>query len=160
MDKWFDYIVYHMQTQPEKPALVMENRVVTYGMFKVGMERCARRIANLNCARGEAVAVLYKDPIRHLTLCLALYRIGIPSLSLGYDHVGIKALNFGTLLGDAEAKNANFSSARLIDVTDKWFATDMADGAALTQGFTDPSEVCRLSLTSGTTGEQNHRHHC
>ena len=59
------------------------------------------------------------------------------------------------MLGDADAdagKN-NFPGARVVEVTDEWFAADVTDGAALPQGFTDHSQVCRLSLTSGTTGE-------
>lgn len=153
MDRWFEHIEFHIRAQPERPALVMENRIATYGMLGSGIERCASRIASLNLAREAPVAISYQDPIRHLTLCLALYRIGTPSLSLGHGHGGIKALKIGTVLGDADAGRLNFSGARLVEVTEEWFGGASAEGIALPQGFTNRDQICRLSLTSGTTGE-------
>jgi acyl-coenzyme A synthetase/AMP-(fatty) acid ligase len=153
MNHWFDFIVFHMRAQPEKPALVMENRVVTYGMLKTGMERCARRIAGLNLVRQDPVTVLYADPIRHLTLCLALYRIGIPSLSLEYAHIRVKLPKIGTVIVDAEAKKLGFPGERLIEATDEWFAADLPNGSAFSDGFASRHQVCRIHLTSGSTGE-------
>ena len=89
MNQWFAFIEFHMRAQPERPALVTENRVATYGMLKVGMERCARRIAQLDLRRDQPVAISYQDAIRHFILCLALHRIGIPSLSLAPGQAGI-----------------------------------------------------------------------
>jgi acyl-coenzyme A synthetase/AMP-(fatty) acid ligase len=154
MNDWFALIESHMRAQPEKPALVMENRIATYGMLQAGIERCARRIAGLNLAREVPIGVLHQDSIRHLILCLALHRIGVPSLSLAYSHASIKALKLNAVLGDAGAKNVNFPGARFVEVTDEWFAIDAPDDeAVLPQGFTDKDQVCRLSLTSGTTGQ-------
>jgi acyl-coenzyme A synthetase/AMP-(fatty) acid ligase len=154
MNDWFALIESHMRTQPERPALVMENRIATYGMLQNGIERCARRIASLKLAPEQPVAILYSDPIRHFVLCLALHRIGIPSLSLSPNHSGIKALKIGAVLSDADAMKANFPAARLVEATDEWFAIDTPDdGAVLPQGFTDKDQICRFSLTSGTTGE-------
>ncbi len=153
MNEWFEFVEFHMRAQPERPALVMENRVATYGMLKTGMERCARRIAQLNLRRDEPVAISYQDPIRHFTLCLALHRIGIPSFSLAQGQADVASVQFGAVLGDTGVGKNNFHGARFVVVSDEWFATDRSDGAALPQGFKDPSQVCRLSLTSGTTGE-------
>jgi long-chain acyl-CoA synthetase len=153
MNKWFEFIEFHMRSQPERPALVTENRVATYGMLKAGMERCARRLAQLDLRRAEPVAISHQDPIRHFTLCLALHRIGIPSLSLAHGQADVAAVHFGAVLGDADAGKNNSHGARLVEATDEWFATDRPDDAALPQGFKDPGQVCRLSLTSGTTGE-------
>ena len=72
MNNWFDYILFRTRTRPDAPAMVMEDRVVTYGMLHDAIERCARRIADAAVDRQRPAAVLVKNPIRHLTLCLAL----------------------------------------------------------------------------------------
>ena len=152
MNDWFEYIEFHLRSQPERPALVMENRVATYGMLKTGMERCARRIAQLNLEREQPVAIAYRDPIRHFTLCLALHRVGIPSLSLAQGQTGIHSLKLGTVLADADSKiifPARVSSRSPTN----GLKADVPGGAALPQGFIDNRQVCRFSLTSGTTGE-------
>ncbi|MBX9827370.1 MAG: hypothetical protein K2Y27_20555 [Xanthobacteraceae bacterium] len=64
MDNWFDRILLHTRMQPETPAIVMEDRVVTYGMLGTAIENCARRIVDANIDRSGVVAVLVQNPIR------------------------------------------------------------------------------------------------
>lgn len=61
MKNWFDHILLHARTQPEKPAIVLEDRVVTYGMLRGAINSCARRIATLGISGGRPVAVLVKN---------------------------------------------------------------------------------------------------
>ena len=68
MNNWFDHILWHTRIQPETPAMVMEDRVVTYGMLGQAMDRCALRIAALDFTRKGAVAVIVENPIRHMVL--------------------------------------------------------------------------------------------
>jgi acyl-coenzyme A synthetase/AMP-(fatty) acid ligase len=153
MNDWFDHILYNTREQPEMSAIVLEDRVVTYGMLGAAIESCAHRLAALNLATDRPVAVSIGNPIRHLTVSFALFRIGICSLPLDRPHHGIPGLEFDIVLGDAEAKPKFASAHRFIEVTDAWFATDVLPSGRLPAPFSGERQVCRRSLTSGTTGE-------
>ena len=152
MKNWFDHILFHARAQREKPAMVVEDRGVTYGMLLLAIERCARRLNDLNIGRDGVVAVLVKNPIRHLTLCLALYRIGIVTMSLEHSQSGIRELKFTAVLADSEANGLLDPANRVIEVGDAWFGDDPVDSNTLPAAFFDSSQICRHSLTSGATG--------
>ncbi|MDR3469791.1 MAG: class I adenylate-forming enzyme family protein [Xanthobacteraceae bacterium] len=152
MDDWFDYILDHTRSQPEAPAAVMEDRVVTYGMLGAAIDACARRLAAQNFAADDVVALCIADPIRHLTLGLALFRIGIRAISIEPAHRGLSALSFSALVGD-EAARKHFPAARLLPLTDDWFNPATAPAVALAEPFSGGRTIWRYSLTSGTTGE-------
>lgn len=149
---WFDHILLQTRTQPEKPAIVLEDRVVTYGMLGIAIENCARRIVALGIAKNAPVAVCVQNPIRHITLCLALYRIGICSMSLERAQTGIADLTFAAVLGDGEERPLLNPVNRFVAVTDDWFGTESIGGGGLPAGFSDHREICHYALTSGATG--------
>ena len=60
MNNWFDHILFRMRARPEAPAMVMEDRVVTYGMLQDAIGRCAHRVAGATIDRHGPVAVLVK----------------------------------------------------------------------------------------------------
>ncbi len=155
MNNWFDHIHAQTRIQPETPAMVMEDRVVTYGMLGQAMERCALRIAALDFARKGAVAVIVENPIRHMVLCLALFRLGLNSLSLAYGQENANVPGLAVALGDRKAcetaAQGRAPPCRLIEIGDAWFTEDVPL-CELPVGFADANQVCRLSLTSGTTG--------
>jgi acyl-coenzyme A synthetase/AMP-(fatty) acid ligase len=128
--------------------MVTEEVVVTYGMLREGIERCARHIARLGLSAGTRVAITVASPIRQMTLGLALFRCGIPSIAVERGQAGFLALPL-VELGDASGSVLG-GGRRFVAVTDDWFATD--PGGALPEGFTSPQEICRLCLTSGSTG--------
>jgi acyl-coenzyme A synthetase/AMP-(fatty) acid ligase len=152
MKNWFDHILFHTRAHPEAPSLVMEDRVVTYGMLRAGIERCARRIAALHIDRDGTVAVLVKNPIRHLTLCFALFRVGIRAISLEHGQAGIRDIQFAVVLGDRDARAVIEPGHRLVEVSDDWFSADVPGDEPLPPAFSNPAQICRYSLTSGTTG--------
>src|SRR5262245_4491359 len=131
MNNWFEYILFHARAQPQTPAMVMEDRTVTYGMLGAAIERCARRIMALNIPPDGLVAVQIKNPIRDLTISLALFRIGLRSISLVQGQLGIDVMTFAAVLGDREAARFFDPGARLVEVTDAWFGEEAAAGAAL-----------------------------
>jgi acyl-coenzyme A synthetase/AMP-(fatty) acid ligase len=149
---WFDHILLQTRTRPEKPAIVLEDRVVTYGMLGIAIENCARRIVALDIAKDALVAVCIQNPIRHITLCLALYRIGIRSMSLEHAQTGIADLTFAAVLGDGKERPVLNPVNRFVAVTDDWFGTEPIGGADLPAGFSDDREICHYALTSGATG--------
>ena len=152
MRDWFNHILFHGDARPEAAAMVMEDRVVTYGMLKTGIERCAHRISALQLHRSATVAVLVDNPIRHLTLSLALFRLGLRSISLERGQSRLPQLKFPVVLTDRIGDTATDLANRRVEASDDWFTIEPPSEAALASPFSDPQEVCRLSLTSGTTG--------
>ncbi|HZT26386.1 MAG TPA: class I adenylate-forming enzyme family protein [Pseudolabrys sp.] len=154
MNDWFDHILFNTRTQPETSAIVMEDRVVTYGMLGAAIERCAHRIAALDFAKDGLVAVCIQNPIRHLTVSLALFRIGVVAISLELYHRGIAGLRPTIVIGDAEAKHVFASDNRFVEASDDWFSSSPPSPAGgLPAPFAGDRTVCRRSLTSGSTGE-------
>ena len=154
MHDWFDHILFNTRTQPETSALLMEDRVVTYGMLGSAIESCACRIAELDFEKTGLVAVCIQNPIRHLTVSLALFRIGVVAISLEPQHQGIPALKPAIVLGDSEAEHAFAKESRFVAVTDDWFSSDYpVPAGGLPPPFSGDRTVCRHSLTSGSTGE-------
>lgn len=152
MINWFDHIQYHLRTQPQRPAIVTEEHVVTYGMLRVAVDRCARRIAAFGLGGDAPAAILVDNPVRHVALILALIRIGIPSVSLDHRQPGIGGLRFAAVLGDDKAQALVDPTNRFIEVIDDWFETDPG-GGDLPSGFSNAGQICRMILTSGTTGQ-------
>ncbi|MBX9774864.1 MAG: acyl--CoA ligase [Xanthobacteraceae bacterium] len=152
MDNWFDRILLHTRTVPETPAIVMEDRIVTYGMLGTAIGNCARRIADADIDRSGVVAVLVQNPIRALTLCLALFRIGVRCMPLEPGQSGIVNLNIAVALADAQSKQRLSPAGRIIEVTDVWFTSEAVGVGSLPAPFSDSRQVCLEALTSGTTG--------
>jgi acyl-coenzyme A synthetase/AMP-(fatty) acid ligase len=152
MINWFDHILYHTRTQPETPAIVMQDRAVTYAMLGEAIARCARRLGALALAHDGNVVVLVANPIRHMVLCLALFRLGICSISLEHSQHGIRGLSAGVVLGDSDAFVAIGANHRFIEITDAWF-NEEAPAVDLPAGFAGGDRICRMNLTSGSTGE-------
>ena len=82
MINFADMIFHHALSQPEKPAIVLSDRVVTYAMVAHGAMSVADRIAALNLPPHGLIAIAVDLPLRHMILATALYRLGYPSLSV------------------------------------------------------------------------------
>lgn len=151
MRAWFDHIWFHIHAQGEAPALATEDRVVTYAMLGAAIEGCARRIAGLGVPRNGVVGVLVRDRIRHMALCLALHRLGLKSLSLadGAQLGGVVALD--AIVADKDSPRQGLTCP-VTEAADSWFAGERP-GPAFPAGFAQASDICRLSLTSGSTGQ-------
>ncbi|MGH6976498.1 MAG: class I adenylate-forming enzyme family protein [Stellaceae bacterium] len=147
-----DLVSFHATTMPEKAAIVLRDRGVTYAKLREAVRAGETRLRGLGLKPGELVGIGTENPIRHLTLAMALYRAGIPSVSLrhGLD-LGRTGLQLAAVLRDEYA--APTTGARDIAVDEGWFKADTADtSVAATPGFADGSAICRVSLSSGTTG--------
>jgi acyl-coenzyme A synthetase/AMP-(fatty) acid ligase len=153
MHDWFDHILFGTRAQPEASAIVMEDRVITYGMLGDAIASCAARIAGLGLASDALVAVCIGNPIRHMAVSLALFRVGLRAVSIDAVHIGAAGLSYAALLGDAAAALASMPGHSLIGVTDDWFAPDAAAARQeLPPPFAGSERICRHSLTSGSTG--------
>ena len=72
MQNWFDHIQFHMRAQPETPAMVMEDRIVTYGMLNAVVDRCARRLLESEPVRARLQEIVRRYAVRVPRGCLAI----------------------------------------------------------------------------------------
>lgn len=153
MHDWFDHILFGTRAQPEASAIVMEDRVITYGMLGDAIASCAHRIAALGLAADGLVAVCIENPIRHMAVSLALFSVGLRAISIDRGHIGAAGLTYSTLLGDATAALAFKPGHGFVEVAEDWFAPDVAASQRqLPPPFVGSERICRHSLTSGSTG--------
>src|SRR5262249_6265915 len=119
MTDWFEYILFQMRSQPQRPAIVLMDRVITYGMLASGMEHCARRLAELNLGRDDVVAITVRSPVRQMILSLALLRIGVASTVL--DPGLVNQMKVAVVLGEGGAPAPLGVDHKVVAVTDDWF---------------------------------------
>jgi acyl-coenzyme A synthetase/AMP-(fatty) acid ligase len=150
MIDWFEYILFQMRSQPQRPAIVLVDRVVTYGMLASGMEHCARRLAELKLGRDDVVAITVRSPVRQMILSLALLRIGVASTVLDPGLLG--QMQVAVVLGEGGVPAQLGTAQKVVAVTDDWFVSSPPNAPPLPAGFPSPQSFCRVSLTSGSTG--------
>jgi len=132
---WFDHILYATRAQPEASAILMEDRVITYGMLGDAIASCGQRIAGLNLAPDSLVAVCIENPIRHMTISLALFRLGTRAVSIEAMHTSTGP-GYSTILGDTAARGAFGFAAAFTEVTEDWFALDPSLSSTPLPGLT------------------------
>lgn len=147
------YLFHHARANPAKPAIVLADRVVTYGMMASGIRSVAERVRTLGLEPGALVAVAIDSPIRHLIVAAALYRLGHPILSAARTRdLPSSGLPIALILeGAAESM---IPGLRQVLVGDDWFTAPPADTAVPAAGsrFSGGDAVCRIDLSSGSTG--------
>lgn len=145
-----DLIFFHATVLPEKAAIVLRDRGVTYAKLAEAIRASEARLRALDLAPGALVGIGTENPIRHLTLVMALYRAGVPSVSLrhGLD-LSQSGLDLAAVLRDEAA--TPMAGARDIAVDESWFSGP-AVAPSPGPGFARGDALCRVSLSSGTTG--------
>jgi acyl-coenzyme A synthetase/AMP-(fatty) acid ligase len=153
MKAWFAHILFHSRMQPQRPAIVLMDRAITYGMLAEGIESCARQLVELDLGGAAPVAVAVKNPLRQMVLNLALMRMGVASLTLEDISGAPSDMKFAVMLCDANIAPPAGVAHRFVAVPDSWFDAGGSRGTALPSGFVASDQICRYSLTSGSTGE-------
>jgi acyl-coenzyme A synthetase/AMP-(fatty) acid ligase len=147
-----DKTFFHATATPEKAAIVLLDRGVTYKTFAEGVRAAEGRLRAAGFKPGDLVGVASGSPIRHLSLVYALYRSGIASVSLrpGLDagRAGVKLM---AVLRDKDSEA--HPGGRDIPIDEAWFKPGAPQGPGPEPtGFRSPDEICRISFSSGTTG--------
>lgn len=133
---------------PDRNAVLLADRAITYGMLASGVAAVENRIAGLALDRDKAVGVLVENPARHIIVTLALAKAGYCAVSLHRSHLPLCA---------ALSVPAVLSDTRLLDfvlkihaVEDDWFVGPAAQGG----GVAEPPEdrIVKVEFTSGSTG--------
>lgn len=147
-----DHLFHHALTRPERPAIILADRVVTYDMMVQGMLRAEERIRALTLAPGSLVSVSLNNPIRHLIVGAALFRLGHPVVSVSRP-ADVIPLNLPITAFLHEPGINVIPGQRQAVVDDSWFAGERrAVPADRPQGFSDEQMICCVALSSGTTG--------
>ena len=160
-----DMIMYYGHSNPEKQAIILVDRVVSYRMLASGIRSVETAVIETGLDKRNIVAVRVENQIRHLILASALYRLGIVSVSvterMDLAKAGVKV---DALISDKNQPLPNLG--RLIVLGDAWFQRSPrilpfqsldaglfvdAQGqfAMLVAGFTTPLNRSLVSSESG-----------
>lgn len=145
-----DQILHHARLRPEQPAIVLPDRLVTYDMLAQGVLQVEERIRGLSLAPNELTGVVLANPIRHLAVSAALFRLGQPSVSAEtVDEIAGLKLSVRTYFQDPGGALTPGLSRILVDET--WFEGSRRAFVAR-RGFASEDALCRVDISSGSTG--------
>lgn len=147
-----ELILFHGRIHPQKPAMILPDRIVTFGMLRQGILSAEERIAAAGLESGQLAAIVIDSPTKHLALACALFHAGIASISIARatsaEAVGVK---IDAVLHDG--KIAFAPGLRQIFVGDDWLMPGAQTSSAARPARPFGAEdVCRVVLTSGATG--------
>lgn len=147
-----DSIFMQAAADPLRPAMGLADRIVTYDMLARGVLGVEQKARMARIKPGDLVVVALTSPIRHMIVTLALMRMGAVSVSVEEaDSPGALQLDADWVLVEDFEDVTDRKRAQLVGVD--WFqgfAGALGD-AGPAYAFED-DEVCRLILSSGTTG--------
>jgi long-chain acyl-CoA synthetase len=148
--RWFELIRFQSQLSPDEPAVIFPGGMATYGRLMECVENASQHILRAGLKQGDIVALELRHPLLHLVVILALHRCGIASITLQTSYlIEQSTLKIDRLLSDRYQPPG--SSLRLTLVNNDWLTPSKSPALPVT-GFTSPDDVCRLVLSSGTTG--------
>ncbi len=151
--RWFDQIAFQAKLNRGEVAVIFPGGMATYGRLVECIENATQHVLRAGLQKGETVALELQHPLLHLVVILALHRCGIPSITLQTSHlIAESKLKVDHLLSDRLAPSG--SVFKLILVTADWLSPP-SDVVPLlpVPGFDKPTDICRLVLSSGTTGK-------
>jgi acyl-CoA synthetase (AMP-forming)/AMP-acid ligase II len=144
-------ILFHAKNQPEAPALCTPgDDVITYARLAARMNNVARRAISAGLKRGDVVALSIPDQLTHAVVILGLTQVGIIPVSVAMQKppTGLKI--------DAVLSTTNYPFAPRAPHLALDFSWIMGDGRPVENPrdpFSESDEICRIILTTGTTGE-------
>jgi len=147
-----DPILFQSEIQPKAAALCAPGSaigLISYGRLVQFIHNIARHIRKLGLAPGQIVAVSITDEIFHAAVILALARLNIASVS-GYDGRNRVAFKIDAVIADAPTAFANAPQLFLADLS--WTRGDGTPLAPNEYPQLAPTDLCRIVLTSGSTG--------
>ena len=144
-----DTLLYHARVEPERPAVVLADRVVTYGMLARVLHAIEIRLAQAKLAKGDLVGIRLDNPARYLAMLIALHRSGLVSVALGDDVSVTAALPLKAIA--SERIEPPRHGVKQFLITDDWFAGEADMATPQPPVFGDDDDCC-IMMSSGTTG--------
>ena len=144
-----DPILFQCRQQPPVAAICVpgaEVGLISYRRLALFVHNISRRLTATGLRPGQLVAVNIEDQIFHIAMLLALARLGMASVSArGAARPPLPVDGFIT------------DKTLPAGVTDRVILADMSwtegDGIPVNASPVRPDDLCRVILTSGTTGE-------
>ncbi len=144
-------ILFQARYQPEAPALGAQgNDVISYARLVVQMSTVARRAMSFGLRRGSVVALSIDDPLLHAVAILGLTQVGIVPVSVA-GHKPPAGLKIDAVISSRPYPFAPEAQHLIFDFS--WMTTGGAPVETSPAGGAASAEICRIILTSGTTGE-------
>jgi len=147
-----DPILFQCRVNGEQPAICAPGTrfdLLTYSQLEYLLNNLTRAVLTLGLERGQIVGILLSDKIFHIALVLALTRIGVVTVSCRAASLP-KELNAEAAITDAPQSFVNVN--RVIRADPEWIKGD--GGSVNDARLFNPvgNELCRIILTSGSTG--------
>jgi acyl-CoA synthetase (AMP-forming)/AMP-acid ligase II len=145
-----DPILFQARYQPGAPALcALGKLVVSYAVLRSQMNNVARRAIACGLKRGSVVALLTDDPLLEAALILGLAQAGIVTMSAAM--LPPPELKIDAVISPTKQPFA--PAAQHLALDDSWITGDGAPVEIPPATQSEGDEVCRIVLTSGTTGD-------
>jgi acyl-coenzyme A synthetase/AMP-(fatty) acid ligase len=145
-----DMLMYYAQSNPEKQAIILPDRIVSFGMIGTGIRSVEVAIAEASLDPSHVVAVRIENRTRHLIVVSALYRLGIVSVSVsGSEDLSKAGVKVDAIISDRNQPFPDYG--RLVLLQDDWFARSFDAAAVRPAGFRDQDALARIIMSSGTT---------
>ena len=142
-----DKIAFRAKLEPELPAIIAGNAVVTFGMLEGAVRGAAARLAEFGLQPGSIVGVSIKAPARHLAVSLALMRMGM--CSAPFANEAAIALLPEMALAVADQPFAMAGGRLCVVAGEDWFTPS---GTPIVAPELAPNAAVRIVMSSGTTG--------
>jgi acyl-CoA synthetase (AMP-forming)/AMP-acid ligase II len=145
-----DPILFQCRRQPPVAAICVPGTgigLISYGRLERFIHNINRRIISAGLTPGQLIGVSIEDPIFHISVLLALARLGLAGVSV--NSPGDIPVKVDAFLSDGKIPPP--SSDPIISVDLAWTE---GDGTPIETSRVSAggAEVCRVILTSGTTG--------
>ena len=145
---FIDAILFHAAKRPNDPAIGLETGVLTYTQLADAIHSAVARCEKAGLRFGAIVGLIVADPVWHICLIAALYRLGVVSVSLAPEEISVFA---DGILSAVLHDSGTSVPANGMVVEPNWFTN-----AEPRSGSEEPfaaDELCRIALSSGTTGQ-------
>src|ERR1035437_8519099 len=143
-------LMYYAQSNPEKQAIILPDRIISFGMIATGIRSVEVAIAEASLDSRHVVAVRIDNRTRHLIVVRALYRLGIVSVSVeGKEDLSKAGVKVDAIISDLNQPFPGFG--RLAPLKEDWFSRRFDAAAARPTGFRDEDALARIIMSSGTT---------
>jgi acyl-coenzyme A synthetase/AMP-(fatty) acid ligase len=145
-----DMLMYYGQSNSDKQAIILADRVVSFGMIATGIRSVQAAITEASLDSRHVVAVRIANQTRHLIVVSALYRLGIVSVSVtGSEDLSKAGVKVDAVISDRNQPLPGLG--RLVLLNDSWFSRPFDAAAARPAGFQNEDALARITMSSGTT---------
>jgi acyl-CoA synthetase (AMP-forming)/AMP-acid ligase II len=147
-----DPILFQCKINAEQPAICAPGTrfdLITYAQLAYMTNNLTRAVLSLGFERGQIVGILLQDKIFHIALIIALTRIGVATVSCR-DASLPKEINAAAAITDTAGPFANVE--RVIRANPEWVRGSAAAVVDPRLFEAKGDELCRIILTSGSTG--------